>query len=60
MALTNLWGSFFSRVEQGSAMVRPFRRGMFSRVGLNVGAPLAAAQVEPLVLRQRVEHLLAA
>jgi len=23
MALTNLWGSFFSRVEQGGAMVRP-------------------------------------
>jgi 1-acyl-sn-glycerol-3-phosphate acyltransferase len=22
MALTNLWGSFFSRVEQGGAMVR--------------------------------------
>jgi 1-acyl-sn-glycerol-3-phosphate acyltransferase len=31
MALTNLWGSFFSRVEQGGAMVRPFRRGLFSR-----------------------------
>jgi 1-acyl-sn-glycerol-3-phosphate acyltransferase len=27
LALTNLWGSFFSRVEQGTAMVRPFRRG---------------------------------
>jgi 1-acyl-sn-glycerol-3-phosphate acyltransferase len=34
MALTNLWGSYFSRVEKGNAMVRPFRRGMFSRVGL--------------------------
>ena len=37
MALINLWGSFFSRVERGGAMVRPFRRGMFNRVGLNVG-----------------------
>ena len=38
MALTNLWGSFFSRIERGEAMVKPFRRGLFSRVGLNVGA----------------------
>ncbi|MEN9984187.1 MAG: hypothetical protein RI918_2156, partial [Pseudomonadota bacterium] len=38
MALTNLWGSYFSRIEQDGAMVRPFRRGVFSRVGLNVGA----------------------
>ncbi|HET8748047.1 MAG TPA: MFS transporter, partial [Ramlibacter sp.] len=37
MALTDLWGSFFSRIEQGNAMVRPFRRGVFNRVGLNVG-----------------------
>jgi 1-acyl-sn-glycerol-3-phosphate acyltransferase len=60
MALTNLWGSFFSRVEQGTAMVRPFRRGMFNRVGLNVGAPVAAAQVQPDLLQQRVGQLLAA
>jgi 1-acyl-sn-glycerol-3-phosphate acyltransferase len=59
MALTNLWGSFFSRVEQGTAMVRPFRRGMFNRVGLNVGAPVAAAQVQPEMLQQRVAVLLA-
>ncbi|TFZ02064.1 MFS transporter [Ramlibacter humi] len=58
MALTNLWGSFFSRVEEGRAMVRPFRRGMFSRVGLNVGEPLPAAQVQPAVLRARVSQLL--
>jgi 1-acyl-sn-glycerol-3-phosphate acyltransferase len=60
MALTNLWGSFFSRIEQGTAMVRPFRRGVFNRVGLNVGEPLAPAQVQPDVLRQRVAQLLAA
>lgn len=59
MALTNLWGSFFSRVEQGGAMVRPFRRGFFSRVGLNVGAPLAGPQVEPAALQARVAQLLA-
>ncbi|ASI70021.1 MAG: MFS transporter [Diaphorobacter nitroreducens] len=58
MALTNLWGSFFSRIEQGGAMVRPFRRGIFNRVGLNVGAPLPAAEVQPALLRERVAGLL--
>jgi 1-acyl-sn-glycerol-3-phosphate acyltransferase len=59
MALTNLWGSFFSRIEQGGAMVRPFRRGLFNRVGLNVGAAVAPAQVQPEVLRNHVARLLA-
>ena len=59
MALTNLWGSFFSRIEKGGAMVRPFRRGVWSRVGLNVGAPLPAGQVQPEPLRGRVAQLLA-
>jgi 1-acyl-sn-glycerol-3-phosphate acyltransferase len=58
MALTNLWGSYFSRVEQGSAMVRPFRRGLFNRVGLNVGEPVPAAAVQPDTLRARVAALL--
>jgi 1-acyl-sn-glycerol-3-phosphate acyltransferase len=58
MALTNLWGSFFSRIEQGGAMVRPFRRGMFSRVGLNVGEPIAPGQVQLPVLRDRVAQLI--
>lgn len=57
MALTNLWGSYFSRIEQGVAMKRPFRRGMFNRVGLNVGAPIATAEVQPQVLRERVLQL---
>ena len=62
MALTNLWGSFFSRVEQVRgeqvAMVRPFRRGLLSRVGLKAGAPMAAAEVQPEALRARVAVLL--
>ena len=57
MALTNLWGSFFSRIEQGGAMVRPFRRGLLSRVGLNAGPAMAAAQVQPDLLRARVMAL---
>jgi 1-acyl-sn-glycerol-3-phosphate acyltransferase len=63
MGLTNLWGSFFSRVEERDgervAMVRPFRRGSFTRVGLNVGAPGAPGWVAPELLQQRVEGLLA-
>jgi 1-acyl-sn-glycerol-3-phosphate acyltransferase len=60
LALQNLWGSFFSRVEQGNAMVRPFRRGLFSRVGLVAGPAVPPAQVTPQVLRERVAGLLAA
>ncbi len=59
MALTNLWGSFFSRVE-GSAMAKPFRRGFGNRVGLNVGTALTPGQVQPGVLHERVAGLLAA
>jgi 1-acyl-sn-glycerol-3-phosphate acyltransferase len=58
MALQNLWGSFFSRVD-GAAMSRPFRRGMWSRVGLNVGVSMSAAEVTPQGLRARVADLLA-
>ncbi|OSZ73957.1 MFS transporter [Hydrogenophaga sp. IBVHS1] len=62
MGLTNLWGSFFSRVEERDgervAMVRPFRRGLFNRVGLNVGAPVSPGSVSPELLQQRVGALL--
>jgi hypothetical protein len=60
MALTNLWGSYFSRVEKGGAMVHPFRRGMFSRVGLNVGSAMTPSEVQPNVLREKVAGLLQA
>lgn len=60
MALTNLWGSYFSRIEQGGAMVRPFRRGFYSRVGLNVGSAVAPTEVQPTLLRERVQKLLTA
>ncbi|NML42834.1 MFS transporter [Ramlibacter sp. G-1-2-2] len=59
MALTNLWGSFFSRIEAKGAMAKPFRRGAFNRVGLNVGAPVPANQAQPELLQQRVGALLA-
>jgi 1-acyl-sn-glycerol-3-phosphate acyltransferase len=57
-ALQNLWGSFFSRVEKGGAMVRPFRRGVGSRVGLVVGEPMAPATVTPEALKAQVQRLL--
>jgi 1-acyl-sn-glycerol-3-phosphate acyltransferase len=60
LALQNLWGSFFSRIEGGTAMVRPFRRGFFSPVGLVAGPALEAGQVDPALLRGRVQQLLEA
>jgi len=59
IALQNVWGSFFSRVE-GRAMTKPFRRGVFSRVGLVAGEPVAPQAVTPEGLRERVGRLLAA
>jgi 1-acyl-sn-glycerol-3-phosphate acyltransferase len=58
MALQNLWGSFFSRVEDGKAMIRPFRRGLMSRVGLNVGQAISPPQVTPGLLQTEVSRLL--
>jgi 1-acyl-sn-glycerol-3-phosphate acyltransferase len=58
LALQNLWGSYFSRVE-GGAMKTPFRRGWFSRVGLVAGDAVPADVVTPSALRERVSHLLA-
>ncbi|MDB5954318.1 MAG: glycerol acyltransferase, partial [Ramlibacter sp.] len=48
----------FSRVENGQAMVRPLRRGMFNRVGLQVGTAIPAAAVSPEHLRECVQRLL--
>ncbi len=58
LALQNLWGSFFSRID-GDAMSKPFRRGFFSPVGLVAGEPVPPAQVTPAGLRERVGALLA-
>ncbi|MBP6339519.1 MAG: MFS transporter [Vitreoscilla sp.] len=58
MALQNLWGSTFSRIEGGKAMVKPFRRGWFSPVGLNVGEPMAAPDVTVERMQARVDRLL--
>jgi 1-acyl-sn-glycerol-3-phosphate acyltransferase len=64
MALTNLWGSYFSRIErrQGepTAMVRPFRRGLFNRVGLNVGVAMPSEGITPDGLQRRIGEMLVA
>jgi 1-acyl-sn-glycerol-3-phosphate acyltransferase len=60
LALHNLWGSYFSRIEGGRAMARPFRRGLWSPVALTAGTPMAAAQVTPQALHERVSTLLLA
>jgi 1-acyl-sn-glycerol-3-phosphate acyltransferase len=52
MALQGLWGSFFSR-KDGPAMTKPLRRGLLSRVGLAIGAPLAESAT-PDELQQTV------
>jgi 1-acyl-sn-glycerol-3-phosphate acyltransferase len=57
MALHNLWGSFFSRIE-GAAMTKPFRRGLFSPVTLVVAEAVPADAVSPGLLRERVQALL--
>ena len=53
MALSGLWGSFFSRID-GSAMQTPFRRGVFSDIALQVGAPVPPGEATPEQLQQKV------
>ena len=53
MALSGLWGSYFSRID-GDAMRTPLRRGFLSRIALRVGAPMAPERVTPEDLRQVV------
>ena len=53
MALSGLWGSFFSRID-GGAMKTPFRRGAFSRIALTIGEPVPAVQATPAHLQALV------
>ncbi|MCK9237196.1 MAG: MFS transporter [Thiopseudomonas sp.] len=53
MALSGLWGSFFSRID-GSAMKSPFRRGAFSRIDLHIGPAIAAVNATPATLHTKV------
>ena len=53
LALKGLWGSFFSRVA-GRAMTQPFRRGVFSKIGLEAGPAFPPAQATPESLQDAV------
>jgi 1-acyl-sn-glycerol-3-phosphate acyltransferase len=53
MALRGLWGSFFSR-KDGSAMSKPWRFVPFRKIGLAVGAPVAAEAAKPDLLQAQV------
>lgn len=53
MALSGLWGSYFSRID-GGVMKKPFRRGFFSTIFLRVGAPQAPADATPENLQNTV------
>ncbi|MEO8485170.1 MAG: MFS transporter [Betaproteobacteria bacterium] len=55
MALRGLWGSFFSRAAGGRAMRRV--RGVFSRIALVAGPPIAARNGTPARLRDAVAAL---
>jgi 1-acyl-sn-glycerol-3-phosphate acyltransferase len=52
MALRGLWGSFFSRSHNGKAMRR--LRGLYLRITLAVGNPLAPAEATPQRLQDEV------
>ncbi|HEY7905145.1 MAG TPA: MFS transporter [Casimicrobiaceae bacterium] len=53
MALTGLWGSFFSRAGEGGKAMRRVR-GIFSPIALVVGTPIAPAEATPERLRAEV------
>ncbi|MBK7424278.1 MAG: MFS transporter [Propionivibrio sp.] len=56
LALRGLWGSFFSR-KDGPAMSKPLRRGLFSKIGLVAGAPVAPQDATPEYLQTLVAEL---
>jgi 1-acyl-sn-glycerol-3-phosphate acyltransferase len=55
MALRGLWGSFFSRASGGKAMRR--LRGLFSKIALVVGPPVAPSRATPELLQETVLSL---
>nr|WP_198981759.1 MFS transporter [Herbaspirillum sp. ASV7] len=56
LALRGLWGSLFSR-DPSNPVARTFKRGLFSRLELVVGEPIAPADVSPELLQEKVRAL---
>ena len=57
VAIQNMWGSYFSRID-GAAMCSPFRRGFWARVGIHIGVPIAPTEASPEQLHTQVQALL--
>jgi 1-acyl-sn-glycerol-3-phosphate acyltransferase len=55
MALRGLWGSLFSRAGEGAKVKRV--RGVFSRIALVVGPPIAASDATPERLQETIAAL---
>lgn len=55
MAISGLWGSFFSR-KHGNPMTKPFRR-VWSRVWLTIGEPIPGEEASAERLREVVREL---
>ncbi|MDX1606557.1 MAG: 1-acyl-sn-glycerol-3-phosphate acyltransferase, partial [Candidatus Competibacterales bacterium] len=55
LALRGLWGSPFSRCHAGLRGWLP--RGLWPRIGLQVGTPMPAAETDAAVLQERVAEL---
>jgi 1-acyl-sn-glycerol-3-phosphate acyltransferase len=58
LAMHNLWGSYFSRIE-GEPMLKPFRRRISSRIGVVMGPAMAGPQATTEHLHAEVARLLA-
>ena len=56
IALKGLWGSFFSRMG-GAAMTKPLRRGLLSRIGIEVAPAVAPAAATPEALQETVQSM---
>lgn len=56
LALRGLWGSYFSR-KYGNAMSRIIPRGLFSKIELVAGAPIAASEASADRLSETVRGL---
>lgn len=56
LALKGLWGSYFSR-RGGAAMTKPFRRGVWSRIGLEAAPAVAPAAATPEALQDVVQAM---
>ena len=56
LALQGLWGSFFSR-KDGTAMSKPFRRGLFSKIAVVGAPPVSPDAATPEHLQSVVQDL---